>query len=134
VSDTGNFRVQEFTPDGRFVRKLGEVGTSFGKFARPKGIALDREGRIFVVDAAFQNVQIFNNDGQLLTYFAGPGVGPGELYLPTDISIDYEAAAFFQSYAEPGFLLDYVILVTNQYGPNKVNVYGFGKMQDMLYP
>ena len=134
VSDTGNFRVQEYTPDGRFVRKLGSIGTSYGKFARPKGIALDREGRIYVVDAAFQNVQVFNTEGQLLMYFAGPGVGPGELYLPTDIYIDYESAGYFQKYAEPGFDLEYVILVTNQFGPHKVNVYGFGKMQGMMYP
>ncbi len=133
ISDTGNFRVQEFTPDGRFVRKFGEIGTSYGKFARPKGIALDRQGRIYVVDAAFQNVQVFDEDGNLLLFFAGPGVGLGELYLPTDITIDYESAAYFQRYADPGFQLEYVILVTNQFGPHKVNVYGFGKMRDMAY-
>jgi DNA-binding beta-propeller fold protein YncE len=134
VSDTTNFRVVEFTPDGRYVRQIGEIGTSFGKFARPKGIAVDREGRIYVVDAAFENVQIFNEAGELLMFFGGSGTGPGRLYLPTDIYIDYTSVPYFQRYAEPGFELEYVILVTNQFGPNKVNVYGFGKMQDMPYP
>ncbi len=136
VSDTGNFRVQEFTPDGRFVRTFGEIGVSYGKFARPKGIALDKEGRIYVVDAAYQNIQVFDDQGQLLMFFAGPGagVGPGQLYLPTDISINYESVSYFQSYAEPGFQLEYVILVANQYGPHKISVYGFGKMQGMPYP
>ncbi|WP_456381036.1 6-bladed beta-propeller [Thiolapillus sp.] len=133
VSDTGNFRVQVFSPEGRFIRKLGEIGTALGKFARPKGISVDREGRIYVVDAAFQNVQVFDSEGKLLMFFAEPGNGPGQLYLPTDISIDYENVAYFQPYAEPGFKLEYVILVSNQFGPNKVNVYGFGKMQGMDY-
>jgi len=133
VSDTGNFRVEVFSPEGRFIRKLGEIGTSLGKFARPKGISVDRDGRIYVVDAAFQNVQVFDSEGKLLMFFAEPGNGPGQLYLPTDISIDYENVAYFQPYAEPGFKLEYVILVSNQFGPNKVNVYGFGKMQGMDY-
>lgn len=134
VSDTSNFRVAEFTQDGRYIRQLGEIGTSFGKFARPKGIAVDHEGRIYVVDAAFQNVQVFDTEGNLLMYFGGSGVGPGQLYLPTDIYIDYTSVAYFQQYAEPGFELEYIILIANQFGPNKVNVYGFGKMRDMMYP
>ncbi len=133
VSDTGNFRIEIFSPEGRFIRKLGEIGTALGKFARPKGISVDRDGRIYVVDAAFQNVQIFDSEGKLLMFFAEPGNGPGQLYLPTDIYIDYDNVAYFQPYAEPGFKLEYVILVSNQFGPNKVNVYGFGKMQGMDY-
>ncbi|MEN8179106.1 MAG: hypothetical protein ABFS39_10880 [Pseudomonadota bacterium] len=134
VSDTSNFRVSEFSPDGRYIRKIGEIGTSAGKFARPKGIVADRDGRIYVVDAAFQNVQLFNSEGRLLMFFGGSGTGPGQLYLPTDINIDYTSVDYFQRYAEPGFELEYLILVANQFGPNKINVYGFGKMQDMEYP
>ena len=134
VSDTSNFRVAEFTQDGRYVGQLGEIGTSLGKFARPKGIAVDREGRIYVVDAAFESIQVFNPDGQLLMFFGGSGVGPGQLDLPTDIYIDYTSVPYFQQYAEPGFKLEYLILVANQFGPNKINVYGFGKMQGMAYP
>lgn len=134
VSDTSNFRVAEFTQDGRYIGQLGEIGTSVGKFSRPKGIAVDREGRIYVVDAAFQNVQLFNKDGHLLMFFGGSGVGPGQLYLPTDIYIDYTSVPYFQQYAEPGFELEYIILIANQFGPNKINVYGFGKMQGMAYP
>jgi DNA-binding beta-propeller fold protein YncE len=134
VSDTSNFRVAEFTQDGRYVGQLGEIGTSVGKFSRPKGIAIDHDGRIYVVDAAFQNVQLFDAEGQLLMFFGGSGVGPGQLYLPTDIYIDYSSVPYFQQYAEPGFELEYVILIANQFGPNKINVYGFGKMRGMTYP
>ena len=133
VSDTGNFRVQVFSPEGRFIRQLGELGKSLGQFARPKGIAVDRDGNIFVVDAAFQNVQIFNSQGEFLMFFAGTGTGPGQLYLPTDIAIDYDNVEFFQSYAAPGFKIEYIILVSNQFGKNKINAYGFGKMEGLDY-
>ncbi len=128
VSDTGNFRVQLFTPKGRYLRQIGSVGMELGRFARPKGIGVDREGRVHVVDAAFQNVQLFNAEGKLLMFYASPGAGKGQLYLPTDLFIDYDNVDYFQSFAAPDFKLEYIILISNQFGPNKINVYGFGKI------
>jgi DNA-binding beta-propeller fold protein YncE len=133
VSDTGNFRVGIFTPEGAYLGKVGEVGTGLGRLARPKGVAVDREDRLYVVDGAFQNVQVFDAERRLLIFFGGAGVGPGEMFLPVDIAINYDAVPYFESYAAPGFTLDYVILVTNQFGPNKINVYGFGKMEGKEY-
>jgi hypothetical protein len=86
-----------------------------------------------VVDAAFENVQVFNRLARLLVFFGGPGPHPDNLNLPTAITIDYDNVALFQKYADPKFKLEYVILVANQFGRNKVNVYGFGKMQGMDY-
>lgn len=134
VTDTNNFRVQEFTPDGKFVRVLGGVGTGLGRFARPKGLAVDREGRIYVADAAFENVQAFNQDGKLLLFFGSPGAKPYNLNLPAALAINYDDAALFQRFADPMFKVEYVILVASQFGPNKVNVYGFGRMEGADYP
>ncbi len=133
VSDTTNFRIQKFTLDGQYVRSFGSVGTNIGKFARPKGIALDREGRLYVVDAAFENIQIINPAGQLLMYFGAPGSNPDNINLPVDIEIDYENVALFQPYAHPDFELEYIILVTSQFGANKINVYGYGRMNGLEY-
>jgi DNA-binding beta-propeller fold protein YncE len=134
VTDTGNFRIQVFTLDGQFVRSYGTHGTGLGQLARPKGVALDREGRIYVVDAAFENVQCFDPQGRLLLFFGEPGESPENLNLPTTVLIDYEHAPLFQKYAAPKFKLEYVILVASQFGRNKVNVYGFGKMEGIDYP
>ena len=128
LSDMTNFRVQHFTPEGEFIRQLGSVGTGYGQFARPKGVAVDREGRIYVADAAFQNVQLFDDDGAVLMFFGGPGDGPGSMYLPTAVKIDYDNVGLFRKYAAPGFEIEYLILVANQFGQNKVAVYGFGAM------
>ena len=133
ISDTGNYRVQVINREGKFIRSIGQAGSGLGSFARPKGIALDNDNNLYVVDAAFNNVQVFRHDGKLLLFFGGPGNDPGGLNLPTDIEIDYENVSLFQKYAAPDFKLDFVILVANQFGLNKISAYGYGKMKGMEY-
>jgi sugar lactone lactonase YvrE len=130
VSDTTNFRIQQFTADGDFIRAFGSVGTGFGQFARPKGLDVDNEGRVYVVDAAFQNVQIFDEEGRVLMYFGGPGEGRGDMNLPTVVTIDYDNVEYFRKFAAPGFEIEYLVLVANQFGSNKVAVYGYGSEVD----
>ena len=59
------------------IRSFGEAGDSLGNFHRPKGIALDSEGHVYVVDAAFNNFQIFDREGQLLLFVGTTGQRPG---------------------------------------------------------
>jgi hypothetical protein len=125
VSDTSNFRVQQFSADGEYIRHIGAVGTAVGHFARPKGVAVDRSRNLYVIDAAFQNVQVFNDEGQTLMFFGGAGNGPGDMNLPVVVKIDYDNVEYFRQYAAPGFEIEYLAIVVNQYGLNKVSVYGF---------
>jgi DNA-binding beta-propeller fold protein YncE len=134
VVETSNFRVQRFKPDGRHVRFYGDLGNSRGQFARPKGIAIDRAGRLYVGDAAFENVQIFDVDGQFLLDFGKGDDSRVGLNLPAGVVIDYASVPLFQRYADPKFALEYVILVVSQFGPNKVDVFGFGRMGGVAYP
>jgi sugar lactone lactonase YvrE len=127
VSDTGAFHVQQYDLQGNYLRTFGQQGDAPGQFALPKGVAVDREGRVYVVDATMQVVQIFDREGKLLLFFGEPNGNPAGLNLPAKIAIDYEHVGFFQKYAAPGFKLEYVVLVTNQFGDRKVSVYGFGQ-------
>lgn len=88
VSDALNFRVQIFSPDGRFLRSFGKAGDSPGYFNRPKGVAVDSDNNIYVVDTLFDNVQIFDIQGRLLLSFGSAGQGPGEFWMPSGIHID----------------------------------------------
>jgi DNA-binding beta-propeller fold protein YncE len=127
VSDLGGFAVQVYDLEGNYQRTIGQQGVAPGLFARPKGVALDHEGRAYVVDAATQVVQLFDPEGRLLMYFGQAGSSSeGELYLPAAVKLDYDNVSLFQKRAAPGFKLDYLIWVTSQFGPRKVNVYGFG--------
>ncbi|MCL7926796.1 MAG: 6-bladed beta-propeller [marine benthic group bacterium] len=123
VSDFGDFKVKVYTHDGEFVRSVGKYGRGFGMFVRPKGIAVDRDGVLYVVDAGFHNVQMFNDEGEVLMFFGGPSDDPGHMYLPAKITIDYENIDLFREYVDPRFDVKHLIFVTNQYGEDKINVY-----------
>ncbi|GBD86183.1 NHL repeat protein [bacterium BMS3Abin03] len=125
VSDFGDFRIKIYSTEGEFIDSVGSYGTGLGQFVRPKGIAVDDSLNLFVVDAGFENVQIFDKDGNLLMFFGGPYVKPGDMWLPAKVIIDYDNLKYFQKYVYEGFDLKYLIFVTNQYGPEKINVYGF---------
>ena len=88
VSDALNFRVQVFSPEGRFLFTFGRMGDAPGTFSRPKGVAADSDANIYVVDALFDNVQVFDKRGHLLMAFGEHGRGYGDLWLPTGIYID----------------------------------------------
>lgn len=125
VSDFGDFRIKVFSREGAYLTSIGSYGRAHGQFVRPKGIAVDREANLYVVDAGFQNVQVFDPEGRLLLYFGGGYEGPGTMWLPAKVIIDYENLSFFEQYVHSSFDLKYLIFVTNQYGPDKVSVYGF---------
>ena len=83
-----NFRIQIFDHKGVCLSSFGEHGDASGKFARPKGIAVDREGNIYVADALFNTIQIFNKEGVFLYYFGRKGSGKGEFVMPSGLKID----------------------------------------------
>jgi DNA-binding beta-propeller fold protein YncE len=127
VSDLGSFCVKVYDLEGKYLRTIGQQGVAPGLFARPKGVAVDREGRIYVVDAATQVVQLFDSDGKLLMYFGRAGSGTeGELSLPAAVKVDYDNVGLFQKQVAPNFKVDYLILVSSQFTGNKITIYGFG--------
>lgn len=133
VTNMTTGRVVHLDRDGHVLDSFGKLGDGFGQFGRPKGITIDSKGRIYVVDAAHQNVQIFNEKGRLLMFFGDPPLPRGALNLPADIAVTSENLDFYQKYAAPGFVLEEVIFVTNQYGNDKIAVYGMGKMKGIKY-
>ncbi len=96
VVDGGNFRVQVFDADGKFIRKFGDVGRRTGQFSRPKGISVDRWGNVYVVDTAFGNVQLFSADGKLLMYLGNRGSSdkPARYMLPSGVDTDEDGRVY----------------------------------------
>jgi len=92
--DSGNFRVQIFDREGNFMRMFGSVGILPGQFARPKGISLDPDGHIYVVDGAFGNFQIFTREGRILLAVGTVGVEPGQFVLPIGIAFDVDGKLY----------------------------------------
>jgi DNA-binding beta-propeller fold protein YncE len=88
VTDTGSCSVKVFDADFKFVRKFGQQAMNPGNFVRPKGVAFDSQGNIWVADAAFNNFQIFSNDGHVRMFVGSTGAGAGQFQLPNGLYID----------------------------------------------
>jgi len=134
VTDSGRFQVMKFDREGRFLAAFGKAGDNLGHFARPKGTALDRDGRLYAVDASFNNVQVFDKGGRLLMFFGDGGDAAGDFLLPAKVTIDYDNASYFQQYVQPDFQVEYLVLVTSQFGPRLVNVLAYGRAKGQPYP
>ncbi len=89
VTDTMNSRIQVFGEEGE-VSKLhfGSRGLYLGNLVRPKGVAVDSEGNIYVVESYYDHLLIFNPKGKLLLAIGGTGLEVGQFYLPAGVWVD----------------------------------------------
>jgi sugar lactone lactonase YvrE len=71
VSDSGNARVQVFTPGGRFVRQFGSYGSGKGQFLRPYHLAVDATGDVYVADDQAGTLSKFSPTGKVLWTIGG---------------------------------------------------------------
>jgi DNA-binding beta-propeller fold protein YncE len=97
VVDGGNFRVQIFSKEGKFLKSFGSVGKQLGNFARPKEIATDRAGNVYVADTAFGNIQIFTPEGELLMFIGDRSEQdqPAGYMLPSGVAVDEDGRIYF---------------------------------------
>lgn len=63
VVDTGNERVQVFSPDGTFLRAWGGNGNGPAQFVEPVGIVVGPDGRVYVADSGNGRISVFQRDG-----------------------------------------------------------------------
>ncbi len=75
--------------DGVFLRKFSLKNASRpGMSVKPKCIAVDSGGHVYVVDAVNNNILIFNNDGTFANAWGRTGSLLGDFWTPTGIFID----------------------------------------------
>jgi DNA-binding beta-propeller fold protein YncE len=105
IADSNNRRVQVYTPDGSFRRMIPTEGT-------PRGLAMDSEDRLYVVNVLSHQVDIYSTIGQRLATFGESGIGPGQFQYPEDVAIDANGRIYVTDRAN-----------------NQIQVWGFPKAE-----
>src|SRR4029077_2266324 len=76
-------RIIKFTPDGKFVKAWGSLGSKPSQFRNPHALVFDSQGRLLVADRVNGRIQIFDQDGKYLTEYRGFGA-PSGLFITKD--------------------------------------------------
>jgi DNA-binding beta-propeller fold protein YncE len=78
-------RVQKFDPSGKFVKFWQMTQTQLGK---PKGMGIDHDGNIMVVEPHYDSVNHYSPEGKFLRKWGKSGLAPGELHIPRNVVAD----------------------------------------------
>lgn len=84
VADNGNYRIQHFDAQRRFIESFGTFGSGPGQFLDPWSVRLDADGLVYVSDAIREDVQVFSAHGSFIRTVGRGGSGPGELRFQGD--------------------------------------------------
>lgn len=89
LADTINARIQTLsTVTGKHLASVGRLGTYIGNMVRPKGVAADSEGNIYVIESFHDYLLIYNSSGEFLMSIGGVGTDPGKFHLPSGVWVD----------------------------------------------
>lgn len=89
VTDTMNSRIQVLrAADGAYQRQFGARGLTLGNLVRPKGVSVDGEGNVYVIESYFDSLLVFSPRGEFLMPIGGTGKATGRFYLPSGVWVD----------------------------------------------
>jgi len=88
-----DMRVMKFDAKGKFIKQWGKPGAGPSEFNNPHALAFDGKGRLYVADRVNNRIQIFTQDGTLITEWKQFG-RPSGFYITGDTlyAIDADSA------------------------------------------
>jgi DNA-binding beta-propeller fold protein YncE len=85
-----DYRVLKLDAQGRIQGVVMTIpfGAESGALEDPQGLAVDRDGRIYVPDAASDQIHVWSAEGRFLRAFGSSGNTPGRFAHPCDVDVD----------------------------------------------
>lgn len=107
-------QVLVFGPDGTPRASLGEEGLGPGQLVNPVDVAVDRDGNLYVADAANARIEKLAPDGRHLLTIGEPGRQNGQFTSPRSVAVDNQGRIYvgqgddflIQRFAPDGSYLD----------------------------
>ena len=81
VADSGNGRIQKFSPDGLFIAEMMNF------YITGRVISIDSDGHFYVA-SDFDRVYKFDSNGALIVYWGSDGSGDGEFFIPRGVALN----------------------------------------------
>ncbi|MDR9499657.1 MAG: hypothetical protein RI556_10820 [Hydrogenovibrio sp.] len=88
VSDSMNARVQILDRDGQPQNAFGYRGLNVGNTPRPKGIAVDSDHNVYVVESYYGYLLVYDQQGRFLLPVSAKNTPISEFYLPAGVTVD----------------------------------------------
>ena len=83
------------TPTGRVpITTFGRAGCIVGNLVRPKGVAADGEGNVYVVEGYYDSLLVFSAEASSCMPIGGTGSATGSFYLPAGVWVDTNNRVF----------------------------------------
>jgi tripartite motif-containing protein 71 len=87
VADSGNNRIEEFSPSGSFLAAYGAKGSGNLQFNGPAGLAVNQStGSIYIADSLNNRIEELSPSGAYVTSFGTSG--SGALSNPSGVAVD----------------------------------------------
>ena len=69
VIDSGNYRIQKYDSNGKYLATFGRKGQGPGEFLSPQSIGVDSTGNIYVYDKGNNRISVLSKEGRALRTF-----------------------------------------------------------------
>ena len=88
VIDQSYDRIDEFSPQGTYVKSIGGEGSGDGELDEPEALALDKSGDVWVADTGNDRIEEFSAEGKFLRAVGKEGSAAGQFTTPEGIAVD----------------------------------------------
>ncbi len=98
ILDSGNHRIQKFSPDLKYLMTFGRKGQGPGEFNYPRSLDVDSEGNIYVLDRNQARIEVLNPLGKEIKIIRIDRkllemrfLQPGRLVVTTSLGYEYDS-------------------------------------------